>query len=176
ADDGASSGHLADRLGLGVQPQALDVDQGVGGGEAFLEVVEHIHAAGLEHGEAELLAGKEGRGVVEGLRPGDGERVHAGPPLPASRAARTLSQVIGMPRTGRPMALKTAQATAPAVGTAGGSPRERTPDCSPPPMPVFQRMGSMRGRSAAPIILYISRLGLTMAPTWRSRMRFSWRA
>ena len=80
-----------------------------------------------------------------------------------------MSGVSGIDRTCAPIALATAVAIAPGVGTTGGSPRLFTLTSRS----SRQITGTISGTSIGPAILYMSMFGLTIAPVWRLRMRSS---
>src|SRR5262249_3552249 len=125
---------------FGAQP--ANVDDQVGLGQALLHAVDEVDAAALEHRERVLLVGEQVGRFLERARLREGEPVHDLPPSPLASAARIRSGVMGISRTGLPMGLKMAHATAPQVATMGGSPMPRTPV-----WPWVQRTVSILGMS-----------------------------
>src|ERR1035437_3171264 len=122
--------------------QRLDVDQNVWADEIFLEQAEQVVAAG----EISALIGDKLAGAVGRVRGGVFKGFHAltgGGTFP--RAARIFAGVMGRLETRTPIALATAFAIAPAVGTVAGSPMPMTPRSG-----MLIKTTSMSGTSAMP--------------------------
>src|SRR5260221_8278651 len=122
--------------------QRLDVHQNVRADEIFLEQPKQVVAAG----KVGAVAGNQFAGAGGRVRGGVFKNFHAltgGGTLP--RAARIFAGVMGRLETRTPIALATAFAIAPAVGTVAGSPMPMTPRSG-----MLIKTTSMSGTSAMP--------------------------